>query len=93
VVLDLDDDGIELMRQEQSNAYFDVKGMGYKYHVGWVSADDGLLAIDLNGDGKIDQGKELSFALWTADPNDTDMQGLAAVFDTNHDRVLNQADA
>lgn len=92
VVLDLDGDGVELMRQEQSNAYFDVKGTGFKYHVGWVGADDGLLAIDLNGDGKIDQAKELSFALWTADPKDTDMQGLAAVFDTNHDGVLNKAD-
>lgn len=93
VALDLDSDGVELIRQEQSNAYFDVKGTGFKHHVGWVGADDGLLSIDLNGDGKIDQAKELSFALWTADTNDTDMQGLATVFDTNHDGVLNQTDA
>lgn len=93
VALDLDGDGIELVRQEASNAYFDVKGAGFKNHVGWVGADDGFLAIDVNGDGKIDQAKELSFALWTDAPNDSDMDGLRAVFDTNHDGKISSADA
>jgi Ca2+-binding RTX toxin-like protein len=93
VALDLDGDGIELVRQEASNAYFDVKGAGFRNHVGWVGADDGFLAIDVNGDGKIDQAKELSFALWTDAPNDSDMDGLRAVFDTNHDGKISSADA
>ncbi|WP_411880470.1 calcium-binding protein [Polaromonas sp. YR568] len=92
VALDLDGDGIELVRQEVSNAYFDVKGTGFRNHVGWVGADDGFLAIDINADGKIDQAKELSFALWTDAPNDSDMDGLRAVFDTNHDGKISSAD-
>ena len=92
VVLDLDGDGVELVRQDASNAYFDVKGTGFKNHMGWIGADDGLLAIDVNGDGKIDQAKELSFALWTDAPNDSDMDGLRAVFDTTHDGKITSAD-
>jgi Ca2+-binding RTX toxin-like protein len=92
VALDLDGDGIELVREEASNAYFDIKGSGFKNHVGWVGADDGFLAIDVNGDGKIDQAKELSFALWTDAPNDSDMDGLRAVFDTNRDGKISSAD-
>jgi len=93
IVLDLDGDGVELIKKQDSHAYYDVKGDGFRHNIGWVGADDGLLAIDKNNDGKIDQADELSFALWTADPNDTDVDGLSAVFDTNHDGKIDSADA
>lgn len=92
VALDLDGDGIELIQQADSNAWFDVTGDGYKNHIAWVSPDDALLTIDLNSDGQISQAKELSLALWTDDPNDTDMEALATVFDSNHDGVFDQRD-
>ena len=47
-----------------------LKGDGYKHNIGWVGADDGFLAIDTDGDGRISAANELSFALWTVDPND-----------------------
>lgn len=93
IALDLDGDGIELLAQAQSNAYFDVKGDGFASHVGWVGPDDAFLAIDLDGNGRIEGAKELSFALWTAAPNDSDLDGLRAVFDTNRDGRISASDA
>lgn len=92
VALDLDGDGIELIAQSDSKAYFDVKGTGYRNHIGWVGPDDGFLAIDINHDDKISDSKELSFALWTDNPDDTDLEGLKAVFDTNQNGKLDNGD-
>ncbi len=93
VVLDLDGDGIELIGKADSRAYYDVKGDGYKHNIGWVGADDGFLAIDTDGDGVISAANELSFALWTTDPNDTDVQALKSVFDTNNNGMIDAGDA
>ena len=93
VALDLDGDGIELVNKEDSRAYFDVKGDGFRNKVGWIGAADAFLAIDKNNDGKIDQADELSFALWTTTPDDTDLEALATVFDTNQDSKLDASDA
>ncbi len=93
VVLDLDGDGVELVGKEDSRAYFDVKGDGFRRNIGWIGADDGFLAIDKNGDGRIDRADELSFALWTANPDDSDLEALKSVFDSNRDNVFNASDA
>lgn len=87
VALDLDGDGVELVSKENSRAYFDVKGDGFRRNVGWVGTDDAFLAIDKNADGKISEADELSFAPWTADYSDTDIQALKTVLDTNGDSV------
>lgn len=92
LVLDLDGDGIELIKRQDSRAYYDVTGDGFRRNIGWVGPQDGLLAIDRNSDGKINLADELSFAMWTADPNDTDLGGLRAVFDTNHNGLLDAGD-
>jgi hypothetical protein len=76
-----------------------VDGDGYKEQTAWAGPTDGLLVIDLaaNGaagsDGQINQAKEIAFAQWTSDPNDTDLQALRTVFDTNRDGKLTGADA
>jgi Ca2+-binding RTX toxin-like protein len=92
IALDLDGDGIELINRDDSHAYFDMTGSGYRNHTGWVGADDGFLVLDIGHDNKIDQAKELSFALWTDNPNDTDLEGLKATFDNNHDNVIDKDD-
>lgn len=92
IALDLDGDGIELVSRDESHAYFDMTGSGFRNHTGWVAPDDGFLVLDINHDNKIDQAKELSFALWTDNPNDTDLEGLKATFDNNHDNVIDQDD-
>ena len=52
---------MELVSLEDSTAFYDIDGDGYRERMGWVSADDGLLAYDKNGDGVISGRDELSF--------------------------------
>ena len=59
LVLDLDGDGIELTSVDGATAFFDVGIDGFAEATGWVAADDGLLALDVDGDGRIDDGSEL----------------------------------
>lgn len=90
VVLDLDGDGVELVKRKNSNILFDVDGDGAPDSTGWVRADDGLLALDRNGDGKITTGAEISFS--SDDPLAlSDIEGLRA-FDTNQDGFLDAGD-
>lgn len=60
---------------------------------GWVSSSDGLLAYDYNNDGQITEAKEFVFTKWGANPDVvTDMQALAAYFDSNKDGVFDSED-
>jgi hypothetical protein len=91
VVLDLDGDGIELIPVEHSRARFDIAGDGRWEHIGWVGKDDGILSLDRNGNGRIDDFSEISFVgdfLGAA----TDLEGLYA-YDSNGDGFLTAADA
>ncbi|MBI5248323.1 MAG: hypothetical protein HY912_02410, partial [Desulfomonile tiedjei] len=58
LVLDLDGDGIE-MTSTRSGTFFDLGNDGFAEQTGWVDPDDGLLAMDRNGDGIINNGTEL----------------------------------
>ncbi|HDG1679467.1 TPA: hypothetical protein PFE09_004369, partial [Kluyvera ascorbata] len=58
IILDLDRDGIETLAK-QAGIFFDHDGNHFAENTGWVSADDGLLVIDKDGNGKIDSGNEL----------------------------------
>jgi Ca2+-binding RTX toxin-like protein len=59
LVVDLDGDGVEVTQLRQNSAFFDVDGDGIRERTAWVSSDDGLLALDRNGNGKIDDVSEL----------------------------------
>ena len=60
ITLDLDGDGIETVKIDGLNSIlFDHDADGIATATGWVKADDGLLVLDSNGDGKIDTGREL----------------------------------
>ena len=58
VIVDLDGDGVETTPASGA-AYFDHNGDGFAERTGWVAADDGLLVLDRNGNGRIDTGREL----------------------------------
>ncbi len=58
LVIDLDGDGIETVGLSQ-NIRFDHHTDGFAVKTGWLGADDGFLALDLNGNGRIDDGSEL----------------------------------
>lgn len=87
LVLDLDGDGIELTTLSSFAPQFDLNHDGFAERAGWVSADDGMLAIDLNGNGTIDNGSELFGNATTG--------GLAALsaYDTDLDGSITAADA
>jgi hypothetical protein len=57
-VVDIDGDGIETTNVKDG-AYFDHDGNGFAEQTGGIAPDDGLLVMDRNGDGIINDGKEL----------------------------------
>jgi hypothetical protein len=67
VVLDLDGDGVEFV-DSSAGAVFDGAATA------WAGSDDGILAIDANGNGKVDNGSEIVFG----GNGLTDLEGLAA---------------
>lgn len=87
LVLDIDRDGIELVSIEQSTAQFDLDADGFREQTGWVKADDGMLALDANSDGKINNITEL-FGDATTDGFDE-----LKTLDSNNDNVINASDA
>ncbi|MEM5530791.1 hypothetical protein WN093_18420, partial [Gammaproteobacteria bacterium AS21] len=58
LILDLNNDGTYTSSINRG-VKFDHDGDGEKEHSGWVSANDGFLALDLNNDGEINNGSEL----------------------------------
>ncbi|BCS53645.1 calcium-binding protein [Geobacter sp. SVR] len=58
LILDLDSDGIETT-SITAGANFDHDGNGFAERTGWVNSDDGLLVLDRNSDGIINNGTEL----------------------------------
>lgn len=75
LTLDLDGDGVELIDVDESTAFFDLDveaeldadgnptgnyvSDGLREQVGWVGANEGLLSLDKNGNGEIDNIIEL----------------------------------
>jgi predicted nucleic acid-binding Zn-ribbon protein len=60
IVLDLSGTGmIETVNPLLSSTMFDLDGNGRKKRTGWITKGSGFLALDLNGNGKIDDGREL----------------------------------
>ncbi|MFC6669660.1 calcium-binding protein [Marinobacterium aestuariivivens] len=58
LLLDLDGEGIETLSHSEF-IYFDHDNNGFSELTGWVAPDDGLLVMDLDGDGRISNGEEL----------------------------------
>jgi VCBS repeat-containing protein len=94
LVLDLNGDGVQTISFNES-MLFDLLATGTKQSVGWVSKQDGLLALDLNGDGQINSGAEL-FGSSTVLPNGahaTDGWVALKTLDSNGDEKLDAQDA
>jgi hypothetical protein len=58
LILDLNGDGVQTIAVSDG-VEFDLQNTGVRQKIGWVSQQDGLLAMDLNGDGVINTGAEL----------------------------------
>jgi Ca2+-binding RTX toxin-like protein len=90
VVIDLDGDGIELVDLADSSVQFDMDDDGQMDRTGWVAPDDGLLVLDRDGSGTIDNWMEFSFAV-DLEGAQSDLQGLRA-FDSNGNGVFEEGD-
>lgn len=94
LALDLDNNGITTL-PSTDGIIFDHNGSGTKYGTGWINPADGWLALDRNGNDKIDSGREL-FGDSTIKLNGnkaTDAYDALASFDTNKDGKVDAADA
>ncbi|MGF1763686.1 calcium-binding protein [Aliivibrio kagoshimensis] len=90
IILDLDGDGVELTSLDESSAFYDISGDGYRNRVGWAGKDDGILAFDKDSDGVIKDRDEIAFVDYKLGA-ETDLEGLTA-FDSNNDGVLDNKD-
>ena len=88
IVLDLDGNGIQTVARQASGASFDLFGNGSPVHSGWISGGDGFLAVDRNGNGRIDDIGELF-------GGNAKGEGFAklASFDSNGDGLVDNRDA
>ncbi|PPK76523.1 Ca2+-binding RTX toxin-like protein [Methylobacter tundripaludum] len=87
LALDLDGNGqIDAVASTTSTTYFDFNGDGIAEKSGWVAAQDGMLALDANNNGAIDDLSEL-FGSATQD-GFVELAGL----DTNKDGAIDDQD-
>lgn len=59
LVLDLDGNGIQTLGLTGTGIHFDHDSNGFAEKTAWVGPNDGLLILDLNHNGKVDNGREL----------------------------------
>jgi len=86
VVLDLNGDGVF----SYTHTLIDMNGNGQFNYSAWAAPQDGVLVWNKYADGLVHDASQYAFTQYGGD---TDLQGLAAGFDSNHDGVLNAQDA
>ena len=87
IVIDLDGDGIQTVARGASDATFDLFGNGSAVQSGWISGQDGFLAVDSNGNGRIDGIGEL----FGGNAKGAGFAKLAS-FDSNGDGLVDSGD-
>jgi len=93
IVLDLDGNGIQTLSID-TGVQFDLLANGQPLQTGWVGSGDGLLVLDRNSDGAINDGTELFGTSTVLADGSKAVDGYQALaqLDTNHDGVINSAD-
>ena len=84
IALDLNGNGVSYLSQE-AGVTFDYNHDGVAESNAWVASEDGLLALQ-RSDGTHN-------IVFSTQAGETDLQGLAKVYDTNFDKVLDAQDA
>jgi hypothetical protein len=94
IVLDLNGDGVKT-QSIGAGVKFDLFATGNQVNTGWVSNSDGLLVLDRNHDGKVNDGSELFGSSTTLTDGSKAADGYQALreMDSNGDGVINQGDA
>lgn len=91
IVLDMLNDGLELLALEDSNVMFDMDNDGELENTAWFGPNEGILVFDLFSDNQVTNVNEFAFANWHPHAQ-TDLEGLQLAFDTNQDGTLNAQD-
>jgi T1SS-143 domain-containing protein len=91
IILDLGNDGIALSSLS-NGVQFDINGDGVKDHIAWTAGNDGILAMDLDGSGKIENGTEIFSPVFGGGHFADGLAALASL-DSNHDGKIDSADA
>ncbi|MCA3508631.1 MAG: hypothetical protein IOD01_15350 [Rhodobacter sp.] len=92
LILDLDGDGVETLGQN-FYIHFDHDKNGFAERTGWAGADDGLLVLDRNGNGSIDNGSELFGNHSGSGPGPANGFAALAESDSNRDGRIDASDA
>lgn len=94
LILDLDGDGIEITPLSGAIT-FDHDADGVRTGTAWAGADDGLLVLDLDGNGLIDSGRELfgNNTLLVNGQKAADGYAALRALDANADGLIDAVDA
>jgi hypothetical protein len=90
LVVDLDGDGVRL-GPARDGVEFDLFGTGTRVRTAWPLGDDAFLALDRDGDGRIDGAREL-FGDFTAGRDHENGFAALAELDANRDGVVDERD-
>ena len=94
LILNLDGKGIQTIAPSSISARFDHNADGIATATGWTAAGNGILALDLDKNGKIDSGKEIFGNHSVLSNGATAAHGYAALaeLDSNNDGKVNALD-
>jgi hypothetical protein len=94
IVLDLNGDGVQTL-SIAAGVQFDIAADGSAATTGWVSSADGLLVMDRNADGSINDGSELFGSATTLADGSKAANGYVALgeMDANRDGMVSSLDA
>jgi hypothetical protein len=91
VVIDFGRDGLSFIEIDKSAARFNVDGVARRS--AWIGAGEGILAYDVDGDGRIQRLDEIAFGSYIGQPTISDLQALQNLaFDRNQDAVFDAQD-
>jgi hypothetical protein len=90
LILDLDHNGYAFS-SSAGGVSFDINSDGTPDQVAWNTSNDGILAMDMNGNGLIDNGTEL-FTPNFGGGNFASGGDALASLDSNHDSLINSED-
>jgi hypothetical protein len=94
LALDLNGGGVNTLNIKQG-VEFDIFASGQQVQTGWIDSGDGLLVLDRNQDGVINDGSELFGSSTVLPSGQAASDGYSALqaLDDNHDGMITSADS
>ncbi len=88
LVLKLGTGSVHTTNRLGSKVMFDMNADGTRDRTGWITADEGFLVLDRNGNGIVDDASEM-FSEYTSPKANSGFRALAA-YDSNGDRYVDK---